>query len=111
MSRDAIFRGKRIDNGEWIYGGIDIQDYPVIFDHDCIAHSAYDVDPETVGQYSGIKDIVGERIFDGDKVKGPTSEKLAVVEYRDGAYMIGQLRLCAMVVERYQLSVIGNIHE
>ena len=70
--REILFRGKRIDNGEWITGGIfqqkadDVKDEVVYI----IDNSSNDVDwahrviPETVGQFTGVTDKKGNRVFE-----------------------------------------------
>lgn len=77
MNREILFRGKRIDNGEWIYGfyvpvgernhyiltgKINIIGVAVGFEH--VA-----VDPETVCMFTGLLDGDGMKIFEGDILK------------------------------------------
>jgi len=74
-----MYRGKRKDNGEWVYGWY-VKDWdgrsyiitkfgPYITGcSDCGAHDQdiYEVDPETVGQSIGRKDMHGTEVYDGD---------------------------------------------
>ncbi len=111
--REILFRGKRLDNGEWVYGSfmpdmIDLSGKDEMCDWGFIKQfgkakeerQMQYVEKETAGQYMGLTDKNGVKIFEGDIVTGYFSHE-EIVGYilygssaeffiqRDGLYGIG----------------------
>lgn len=125
--REILFRGKRTDNSEWVYGYVGTaftidENKKVKSRHftalDCLGQSSQVlVSDETIGQYTGLTDKNGVRIFEGDIVRyGDTIHKV-VFEQRNATAYFGLVysEVETMPFGHYQdltqIEVIGNIHD
>jgi uncharacterized phage protein (TIGR01671 family) len=121
--REIIFRGINKTNIEnkkmFVYGYFwknSFASYISYFDEDIKQWYDVEVIPETVGQFTGLKDKNGVKVFEGDKVK--FGKDTATIEYDEKAYQY--IFWCKLHKQWYgltfltgyeDLEVIGNIHD
>lgn len=128
IRREILFRAKRIDNGEWVYGyyyeskisGCYILTPKVITrkrDGVIIKDSfdLYEIDPKTLCQFTGLKDKNGKQIWENDIIKHEISDTIGAVKWYEEDYV----GWCVddVVIDEQQLTVemwsecdvIGNI--
>ncbi len=145
--REILFRGKRDDDGEWIYGsllietiqpdsGAEYKSYKISditlgeFPNDFMSGWEDPVDPETVGQYTGLTDKNGVKIFEGDicdfsvfDFNDHDTQYRGIVVYSGSRFMLwksvkseyygadGGFDLDWVIGQDDEFEVIGNIHD
>lgn len=116
--REYLFRGKMIANGKWSEGNLLVTKQGCCITPDATVLGSYGaVDPETVGQYTGLTDKNGTKIFEGDIVKYGDTVHNVVFEQRNGTAYFGLVyeTLETLSFGYYQdlkqIEVIGNIYD
>lgn len=115
--REILFRGKRRLGNEWIEGSLHTEKFTDDEEYLCCEINQCDVYPETVGQYTGLTDKNGSKIFEGDICRhyGNYAGKniYAPVVFELGMFYLKYDEKAGMplgdMCERVE--VIGNIHD
>lgn len=94
--RDIKFRGKHVDNGEWVFGAL-LQPNLIVTDW---FEEAVAIIAATIGQFTGLLDRNGKEIYESDIVMNKNA-KVFVIVYRGGGF-------CAMSPREYCLDLAGD---
>lgn len=125
MNREILFRGKRANTKEWIYGDVqqNVDAVKIREQEQSIQRIAksFVVIPETVGQFTGLTDIHGVKIFEGDIIEAhfdelfPDLATTLVVVWSDYGWFGRDMEGNVDSLERKWVSdffeIIGNIHD
>lgn len=130
--REVCFKGKRTDNAEWVQGYLTKRKFAgkeyfaieqserriVTYDYENVMQP-YGVIPETVGQYTGLTDKKGRKIFEGDKCRVTRHCILCYgfITFKNGSFWFDEfntdsvLELSKLKINNFEIEVIGNIHD
>jgi hypothetical protein len=118
MKREILFRGLSNQGKGWLYGDVVrnvegavaiMPPYQMNMDNTC---SQNEVNPETIGQYTGLKDKNGKKIFEGDIISiGDPNIKYIIMWRNDGfcAKQIGASSYIGLTYWASNIEVLGNV--
>ena len=115
--REILFRGKQADNEKWVIGYLSSK-HTITIQTPCGHMDEIVICADTVGQFTGLTDKNGKRIFEGDvaKVLQGKDKDIAYVGFENGAFMlypktgnIYERTLWEYWYNDWDVEVIGNI--
>lgn len=116
MNKKNKFRGKTLNGGQWVYGSLLQDDYGNCCIVEFVDHHEqwYDVESNSVGQFTGLYDKNGKEIYEGDILDVEGEAVLYVVEWHDAglkARQVSNRSTIGLSNWNKWISVIGNVHD
>lgn len=126
MKRIVKFRGKSLKSGKWLYGDL-IRNtdgafaiVPAFDGYEPNMGSCYEVDENTIGQFTGLKDFNDNEIYDGDILKESMNDAKLLVRWSDnnGSFCLSEIvedvqfyydfPLGKEFFRRFTMEIVGN---
>lgn len=118
MSREILFRGKNVDNGAWVEGYLmDENCINVPFENNNVGdYLFYYINPITRGQYTGLRDRNGTKIFEGDILRAKNKIPYVISYSDDVAGFVAKGDVILLVSHmanaiKRSYEIIGNIYD
>ena len=120
MKREILFKGKSVKSNEWVHGNLvrymgnqdEFTDAIQVLDDEKKVKCVVNVIPETIGQFTGLIDKNGVKIFDGDILHRHLGVKWIVIFKKSTWIADGNDSGMYLTANQFsEAEVIGNIHD
>ena len=114
MKREILFRGKQLNTGQWFFGNLFDKDNSGRTHITTTNRGCLNIDPVTVGQFTGIMDISGEELFEGDIYNMGDDNIRYVIVWRKCMFIgkqIGSNSYAGLDYFESDIKKVGNIYD